>query len=235
MIALHQKHIESLVELTVIQRKELRALVEKLPQLREELISEFEKQLETLEPQIRSEFQQFVLDKIGENKAEANAVLEEKLAELTDKVELAANDKYDAIQKQTEESRRFIGELSARIATQEKMLPEVVRTITDSRIAAFEAEQKKKPIEFEIPEPQGFNPRGVWDANETYERLDVVSYRGSSYVANERSRGERPSGKSRFWTQLAARAVGGGVAEGGGGGATTAVSGFETQFLLMGA
>ena len=35
--------------------------------------------------------------------------------------------------------------------------------------------------------PVGFNPTGEYDSTREYERLDVVYYEGSSYVASKES------------------------------------------------
>ena len=50
--------IDNLVELAIIQRAELKKLVESLPQLRDHLSSEIERNLEEIEPAIRSELEQ---------------------------------------------------------------------------------------------------------------------------------------------------------------------------------
>ena len=55
-----QTEIDNLVELAIIQRAELKRLVESLPQLREHLSSEIERNLEEIEPAIRSELEHFV-------------------------------------------------------------------------------------------------------------------------------------------------------------------------------
>ena len=52
-----QTEIDNLVELAIIQRAELKKLVESLPQLRDHLSSEIERNLEEIEPAIRSELE----------------------------------------------------------------------------------------------------------------------------------------------------------------------------------
>lgn len=45
----------------------------------------------------------------------------------------------------------------------------------------------------------GMTPRGEWNNQTTYERLDVVSYEGSSYIALTESRNSRPSEENQDW------------------------------------
>ncbi|MBV5332046.1 hypothetical protein JZU54_00300, partial [bacterium] len=55
-----QTQIDSLIDLAVLQRTELKQLVDSLPQLRDHLSAEIERNLEEIEPAIRSELEQFV-------------------------------------------------------------------------------------------------------------------------------------------------------------------------------
>ena len=59
----------------------------------------------------------------------------------------------------------------------------------------------------------GLNLRGSYDAAMTYQRLDTVTYNGSSYVALENCSGILPSDTER-WMMLAQRAQGLGVQAG---------------------
>ena len=52
-----QTQIDSLIDLAVLQRTELKQLVDSLPQLRDHLSSEIERNLEEIEPAIRSELE----------------------------------------------------------------------------------------------------------------------------------------------------------------------------------
>jgi len=68
-----QTEIDNLVELAIIQRAELKRLVESLPQLREHLSSEIERNLEEIEPAIRSELEQFVAARASDAHAQTSA------------------------------------------------------------------------------------------------------------------------------------------------------------------
>lgn len=63
------------------------------------------------------------------------------------------------------------------------------------------------------------NPRGTWQKSIVYNRLDVVSYQGSSWIARKESIGRAPA-ESQFWMLLAERGPGGGgsltISSGGG-------------------
>lgn len=57
---------------------------------------------------------------------------------------------------------------------------------------------------------RGFNPRGKWNENTTYSRLDVVLLNGSSFVSQEDDNTEKPGRGSKKWMMLAARGASGG-------------------------
>ena len=57
-----------------------------------------------------------------------------------------------------------------------------------------------------------FNPLGEWESGKSYNRLDLVSYAGSSYVSAVDGNTDKP-GKSDKWTTIAKRA--GSIAMGG--------------------
>lgn len=50
--------------------------------------------------------------------------------------------------------------------------------------------------------PVGFNPTGPYDATRTYQKLDVVYYQGSSYVAISDSLGQLPT-NTEYWDCIA--------------------------------
>ena len=56
-----QFQIDHLIELAVLQRAELKTLVDSMPQLRDHLSEEIERNLEEAEPAIRSELEQLVI------------------------------------------------------------------------------------------------------------------------------------------------------------------------------
>lgn len=80
----------------------------------------------------------------------------------------------------------------------------------------FSAKEEAKKLQL-IPGPAGaagasLNPRGTFIDGETYNRLDVVSWLGSSYIAAVDGVTEKPSRNSNQWQVLASR--GGGAAGG---------------------
>jgi hypothetical protein len=80
----------------------------------------------------------------------------------------------------------------------------------------FAAKEEAKKLQL-IPGPAGaagasLNPRGTFIDGETYNRLDVVSWLGSSYIAAVDGVTEKPSRNSNQWQVLASR--GGGSAGG---------------------
>jgi hypothetical protein len=82
----------------------------------------------------------------------------------------------------------------------------------------FSAKEEAKKLQL-IPGPAGaagasLNPRGTFIDGETYNRLDVVSWLGSSYIAAVDGVTEKPSRNSNQWQVLASR--GGGAAGGAG-------------------
>ena len=80
----------------------------------------------------------------------------------------------------------------------------------------FSAKEEAKKLQL-IPGPAGaagasLNPRGTFIDGETYNRLDVVTWLGSSYIAAVDGVTEKPSKNSNQWQVLASR--GGGAAGG---------------------
>jgi hypothetical protein len=85
----------------------------------------------------------------------------------------------------------------------------------------FSAKEEAKKLQL-IPGPAGaagasLNPRGTFVDGETYNRLDVVSWLGSSYIAAVDGVTEKPSKNSNQWQVLASRG-------GNAGGSTTDVN-----------
>jgi hypothetical protein len=77
----------------------------------------------------------------------------------------------------------------------------------------FAAKEEAKKLQL-IPGPVGaagasLNPRGTFIDGETYNRLDVVSWLGSSYIATVDGVKEKPSKNSNQWQTLASRGGGG--------------------------
>jgi hypothetical protein len=77
----------------------------------------------------------------------------------------------------------------------------------------FAAKEEAQKLQL-IPGPAGaagasLNPRGTFIDGETYNRLDVVSWLGSSYIATVDGVKEKPSKNSNQWQTLASRGGGG--------------------------
>jgi hypothetical protein len=77
----------------------------------------------------------------------------------------------------------------------------------------FAAKEEAKKLQL-IPGPAGaagasLNPRGTFIDGETYNRLDVVSWLGSSYIAAVDGVTEKPSKNTNQWQTLASRGGGG--------------------------
>jgi len=77
----------------------------------------------------------------------------------------------------------------------------------------FAAKEEAKKLQL-IPGPAGaagasLNPRGTFIDGEVYNRLDVVSWLGSSYIATVDGVKEKPSKNSNQWQTLASRGGGG--------------------------
>ena len=90
----------------------------------------------------------------------------------------------------------------------------------------FSAKEEAKKLQL-IPGPAGaagasLNPRGTFVDGETYNRLDVVTWLGSSYIAAVDGVKEKPSKNSNQWQVLASR---GGNAGAGGIGDFSLISG----------
>lgn len=54
--------------------------------------------------------------------------------------------------------------------------------------------------------PVGYNPTGNYDPTRTYQKLDVVYYQGSSYVAISDSLGQLPT-NNEYWNCIAAGSI----------------------------
>ena len=77
----------------------------------------------------------------------------------------------------------------------------------------FAAKEEARKLQL-IPGPAGvagasLNPRGTFIDGETYNRLDVVSWLGSSYIATVDGVTDKPSKNSNQWQTLASRGGGG--------------------------
>jgi hypothetical protein len=96
------------------------------------------------------------------------------------------------------------------------MLTHAVKEIVTDELSRFPRAGEIDQLRKEFAEPRGLNPRGRWAPDETYQRLDLVTINGDSFVSNIDGNRERPSRTAGDWTLSAARGNGG-----GGGGVTS--------------
>ena len=211
-----QTQIDSLIDLAVIQRTELKQLIESLPQLRDHLSSEIERNLEEIEPAIRSELEQFVAARALDTQAKTSAELSAKLDAMARNLESTTAAKYSVLMAERAQNATLLAQAEARIAEAASALPGAVKGIVTDELSRFPRAGEIDQLRKEFAEPRGLNPRGRWQVGETYNKLDLVSYNGDSYVSSTDGNREKPSRSSEAWTLSAARGNGG-----GGGGVTS--------------
>ena len=204
-----QFQIDHLIELAVLQRAELKQLVDSMPQLRDHLSEEIERNLEEAEPAIRSELEQLVIARATDEHAKISVALTAKIDELAKALEITTAAKYSVLMAERAENVNLLAKAEARIEDAASMLTHAVKEIVTDELSRF-------PRAGEIAEPRGLNPRGRWMPDETYQRLDLVTINGDSFVSNIDGNRERPSRTAGDWTLSAARGNGG-----GGGGVTS--------------
>jgi hypothetical protein len=211
-----QTQIDSLIDLAVIQRTELKQLIESLPQLRDHLSSEIERNLEEIEPAIRSELEQFVAARALDTQAKTSAELGAKIDAMARNLESTTAAKYSVLMAERAENANLLAKAEARIEDAASMLTHAVKEIVTDELSRFPRAGEIDQLRKEFAEPRGLNPRGRWMPDETYQRLDLVTINGDSFVSNIDGNRERPSRTAGDWTLSAARGNGG-----GGGGVTT--------------
>ena len=205
-----QTQIERLIELAIVQRTELKQLVEQLPSLREHLNAEVERTIEEVEPQLRAELEEFCDKRANDANAKVGSALEAKIIELSKNLELTTQARYNAIKEQerkVEELRELAAkQIEGHVAT----LPEAVKEMVGAELARFPRAGEIDQLRKEFAEPKGLNPRGKWLPSETYNRLDLVTYNGDSFTSAIDGNRSRPSRNAAEWTLIAARGTGGG-------------------------
>ena len=211
-----QTQIERLIELAIVQRSELKQLVSELPQLREHLNAEIERTFEEAEPQIRTELEEFCRARATDEHAKTGAALAAKVEELSKQLEVTTAAKYSVLMAERAENANLLAKAEARIEDAASMLSGAVKEIVTDELSRFPRAGEIDQLRKEFAEPRGLNPRGRWMPDETYQRLDLVTINGDSFVSNIDGNRERPSRTAGDWTLSAARGNGG-----GGGGVTT--------------
>ena len=205
-----QTQIERLIELAIVQRTELKELVAQLPQLREHLSTEIEKAFDEAEPQLRAELEEWTTKQAADKTAALGVTLESKIADLAKSLEISTQARYNAIIAEREENARLAAQAEAKIAEHAASLPSAVKDIVTAELARFPRAGEIDQLRKEFAEPRGLNPRGKWQAGESYNKLDLVTINGDSYTSNTDGNRTRPSRSSADWTLVAARGTGGG-------------------------
>jgi len=211
-----QTQIERLIELAIVQRSELKQLVSELPQLREYLSAEIERTFEETEPQIRTELEEFCRARASDEHAKTGAALAAKVEQLSKQLEVTTAAKYSVLMAERVENANLLAKAEARIEDAASMLTHAVKEIVTDELSRFPRAGEIDQLRKEFAEPRGLNPRGRWMPDETYQRLDLVTINGDSFVSNIDGNRERPSRTAGDWTLSAARGNGG-----GGGGVTS--------------
>ena len=211
-----QTQIDRLIELAIVQRSELKQLVSELPQLREYLGAEIERTFEETEPQIRTELEEFCRARASDEHAKTGAALAAKVEQLSKQLEVTTAAKYSVLMAERAENANLLAKAEARIEDAASMLSHAVKEIVTDELSRFPRAGEIDQLRKEFAEPRGLNPRGRWMPDETYQRLDLVTINGDSFVSNIDGNRERPSRTAGDWTLSAARGNGG-----GGGGVTT--------------
>lgn len=211
-----QTQIDRLIELAIVQRSELKQLVSELPQLREYLGAEIERTFEETEPQIRTELEEFCRARASDEHAKTGAALAAKVEQLSKQLEVTTAAKYSVLMAERAENANLLAKAEARIEDAASMLTHAVKEIVTDELSRFPRAGEIDQLRKEFAEPRGLNPRGRWMPDETYQRLDLVTINGDSFVSNIDGNRERPSRTAGDWTLSAARGNGG-----GGGGVTS--------------
>ena len=139
-----------------------------------------------------------------------------KLDELARSLETTTAARYSVLIAEREKNESLLAQAEARIAEAASALPDSVKEIVAGELARFPRAGELDQLRKEFAEPKGLNPRGKWSPDETYQRLDLVTFNGDSFVSNIDGNRERPSRSAADWTLNAARGN-----SGGGGGVTS--------------
>lgn len=130
-----QFQIDHLIELAVLQRAELKTLVDSMPQLRDHLSEEIERNLEEAEPAIRSELEQLVIARAKDAHAESSAALNAKIEELAKALEITTAAKYSVLMAERAENANLLAKAEARIEDAASMLSGAVKEIVTDELA----------------------------------------------------------------------------------------------------
>jgi hypothetical protein len=211
-----QQQINSLIEMAVTQKAELKQILEFFPILRDHLSGEIERSLEEIEPAIRSELEIFIAARATDAQAKISSELSAKIDAITRNLESTTAARYSVLMAEREQNAKLLTQAEARIAEAASALPSAVKGIVTDELSRFPRAGEIDQLRKEFAEPRGLNPRGKWTPNDTYQKLDLVTFNGDSFVSNINDNRERPGRNAENWTLNAARGN-----SGGGGGITT--------------
>jgi hypothetical protein len=211
-----QQQINSLIEMAVTQKAELKQILEFFPILRDHLSGEIERSLEEIEPAIRSELEIFIAARATDAQAKISSELSAKIDAITRNLESTTAARYSVLMAERENNASLLTQAEARIAEAASALPSAVKGIVTDELSRFPRAGEIDQLRKEFAEPRGLNPRGKWTPDETYQRLDLVTFNGDSFVSNINDNRERPGRNAENWTLNAARGN-----SGGGGGITS--------------
>lgn len=205
-----QIQIDRLIELAIVQRSELKQLVEQLPELRDHLNSEIEKTFEQVEPQLRIELEEFCSKKADESVELLRGDISERVSELLQTLETSAAAKYSVLMSERQRNIDLASEAEKKIEAAAAALPGAVKEIVTAELARFPRAGEIDKLRKEFAEPKTLNPRGKWRPDVVYNKLDFVTINGDSYVSAKDDNRTRPTRSSSDWTLVAARGTGGG-------------------------
>lgn len=211
-----QKQIDHLIEVAMEHRVQIKELIAEIPQLKGYLGEQIQIALEELEPTLRGDLIEHYQDRSKED-----------IEALLSRVEKITQEKYTALlaernynAKLITASTELVEETKQKITVKldefGRAIPVTVKTIVADELSRFPRANQIDQLRKEFAEPRGLNPRGKWQPGETYNRLDLVSFNGDSFVSSVDGNKEKPGRNAANWTLSAAR---GGY--GGGGGITT--------------
>lgn len=205
-----QQQIDSLIEMAVTQKAELKQILEFFPILRDHLSGEIERIIEETEPAIRSELEIFVAARSTDAQTKISAELSAKIEAMARSLESTTAARYSVLMAEREKNASLLTQAEARIAEVASALPAAVKGIVTDELSRFPRAGEIDQLRKEFAEPRGLNPRGKWSPNETYQKLDLVTFNGDSFVSNLNDNRERPGRSAENWTLNAARGHGGG-------------------------
>jgi hypothetical protein len=201
------ERIDQLIQVALDQDKRIQQIFARWPEMRTELRAEVERLVDDAASSIRIDIDADVKTKLESEVAKITLALGNRASEaIKFSTQTAKTDARKAAEEELASLRPQLYALAKDAATKAVQLSAEIRTELQVMVAALNIPAGEKG--------EGFRLRGAWKAGEVYERMDVVTYRGSSYVATERGALSAPSRAGTEWQLLAQRG-------GGGGGITT--------------